>query len=155
MYFSRGKNKIQGLDGLAEVYKYYIDYNKGNELYDINYKLYKSILIEYYKTVVSELLYKGYSLKLPYRFGHIRIIKRKIDINNLTRFGINWVESVKEKKVIHHLNMHSKNYIYRFKWEKINTLIPNLYFYKFVASRSNKRGLAQIIKNRQCDYFEQ
>lgn len=153
MYFSRGKNKIQDLAGIQDLYKAYLDIYSNNELYNISYDLYKSILLEYYKKLMKEIL-NGYLYKLPNRLGYISITKRLVNVHSLTRHGIDWVESVKNRKVIYHLNTHSKNYIYRFKWHKDNTLVPNLYFYKFVATRSNKRELASIIKNRKCDYFE-
>jgi hypothetical protein len=151
-FFGRGKNKIQDLEGIRKVYNYYI--SKNANIYAVNYDVYKKILYTYYKEMMSDILKLGYELKLPCRFGSIHIIKRKVNIQKLDRFGIDWVETIKNKKVIHHLNLHSKRFVYRFKWEKENTLIPNLYFYKFVATRANKRELAKIIKNRQCDYFE-
>lgn len=154
MYFSRGKNKVQNLHGLQDMYEYYKQEVEFNKAYLVEYDIYSSIIKEFYKRLMEDIL-MGYEYHLPYRFGYITIIKRQVNIHSLTRFGIDWVESVKNKKVIYHLNNHSKNYIYRFKWQKENSLIPNLYYYKFVASRTNKRELAQIIKNRKCDFFEQ
>lgn len=153
MYFGRGKNKIQDLRGLSDMYNYYVE-RFDNDLYKVDFKIYKEIINKYFKAIMQDILYKPYKLKIPHRLGGIRIIKRKVNINKLTRFGINWPETVKHNKIIYHLNSHSKNYIYRFKWEKENSITPNLYFYKFVPSRQNKRELAKIIKNRECDYFE-
>lgn len=154
MFFSRGKNKIQDLAGVTDSYKFYTDRYKDNELYNINYELYKKLVVEYYTAIMGEI-FNGYRYKLPHRLGYLYITKRLVNVRKLTNHGIDWVESVKNKKVIYHLNSHSKNYIYRFMWHKENAVVPNLYYYKFVASRTNKRALAQIIKNRQCDYFEQ
>jgi hypothetical protein len=151
-FFGRGKNKIQDLEGIRDIYNYYV--LKNSDIYIIDYNIYRDILRSYYKEVMSDILKLGYEFKLPFRFGSLHIIKRKINIQKLDRFGIDWVETIKNNKVIHHLNLHSKRFVYRFKWEKENTLIPNLYFYKFVATRANKRELAMIIKNKQCDYFE-
>lgn len=153
MYFSRGKNKIQDLAGVIDSYNFYIGKYKDNRLYNIKYKLYKNLIVDYYTSIMNEI-FRGYRYKLPHRLGYLYITKRLVNIRKLTNHGINWVESVKNKKVVYYLNSHSKNYIYRFMWRKENTKVPNLYFYKFVASRTNKRNLAQIIKNRQCDYFE-
>lgn len=154
MYFSRGKNKLQGLHNMLDSYNYYLGRVKDNSAYEVEYSVYREIIVKYYKQIMQEILH-GYEFHLPYRFGYVGIIKRKINIHSLSRFGIDWIESVKNKKVIYHLNSHSKNYVYRFKWTKDNTIIPNLYFYKFVASRENKRELARIIKNRECDFFEE
>jgi len=153
MFFSRGKNKIQDLAKMQDLYDVYTYNHENNDLYTTSYKTYKSILVDYYKSMMNEVL-NGYRYKLPSGLGYIYVTKRLVNVRNLTRHGIDWVESVKNKKVIYHLNNHSKNYIYRFKWYKENSIIPNLYYYKFVASRANKRELAKIIKNRQCDYFE-
>ena len=153
MYFSRGKNKIQDLSKMQDLYDVYKVNHEDNTPYNISYEIYRHVLVDYYKAIMNEIL-NGYRYKLPHRLGSIVVTKRLVNIRKLTNHGIDWVESVKNKKVVYHLNAHSKNYIYRFMWHKENTLVPNLYFYKFVASRSNKRALAQIIKNKQCDYFE-
>jgi len=154
MFFSRGPNKIKNLHTLKDIYDFYLISVGENELYKVSFKTFKNIITKYYLAILDDILYKGVEYKLPYRLGQIRIIKRKININNLTRFGIDWVESVKHGKQIYHLNNHSRGFVYRFKWIKQNALIPNLYFYKFVPSRMIKRKLAQVIKNKQCDYFE-
>jgi hypothetical protein len=154
MYFGRNKNKIQGLHGIHDIYDFYFSKLKGNELYDVDYKIYRDIINKYFYVISKEILYGAYEMKFPHRLGSLRIIKRKVDINKLTKFGIDWVETVKNHKVIYYLNSHSKNYIYRYKWIKGNMTTPNLYFYKFVSSRANKRELAKIIKSKQCDYFE-
>ena len=154
MFFSRGKNKIQGLHNLKDIYNFYLLSIDGNELYNVDFKTFKKIINTYYLQILEDILYKGVQYKLPYRMGKIRVIKRKVDINNLNRFGINWVESVKQNKQIYHLNNHSKGFVYRFKWDKENSLVHNLFFYKFVPSRMIKRKLASIIKTKQCDYFE-
>jgi len=153
MFFSRGKNKVQDLHNLKDSYVHYIDNLDDNKTYEVGYELYRSIISRYYKLLMFEILH-GYEFRLPFGFGYMNIIKRKVNIHSLTRFGIDWTESVKNKKVIYYLNSHSKSYIYRFKWAKETSKIPNLYFYKFVASRENKRELARIIKNRECDFFE-
>ncbi len=154
MFFSRGPNKIQNLHNLKDIYKYYLSSLGDNELYKVDFKVFKSIIVTYYLQVLNDVLYKGVEYKFPYRLGRLRIVKRKIDINRLNRFGINWVESVKHNKQIYHLNNHSRGFVYRFYWSKENTVVPNLYYYKFVPSRMLKRQLAQIIKNKQYDYFE-
>jgi len=154
MYFSRGKNKIQGLHNLRDVYKFYIESIGDNELYKVDFKTFKKIITTYYLRMLDDVLYKGVEYKFPYRLGKIRVIKRKVDVNNLNRFGIDWTESVKYNKQIYHLNNHTNGFVYRFKWIKENTNVPNLYFYKFVPSRMIKRKLAQVIKNKLCDYFE-
>ena len=56
------------------------------------------------------------------------------------------------EKLIYHLNEHSNYYKFRYYWSKIEMLIPNRSKYQFVASRANKRELAQIIKNNERDY---
>jgi hypothetical protein len=153
MFFSRGRNKIQDLAKMQDLYEVYTYNHEGNDLYDISYKMYRDVLVDYYKAIMNEVL-NGYRYKMPSRLGYLYVTKRLVNVRSLTKHGIDWVESVKNKKVIYHLNTHSKNFIYRFKWHKENSVIPNLYYYKFVASRANKRELAKIIKNRQCDYFE-
>lgn len=153
-YFSRGKNKLQNLHNTVDCYKFYNNSIDSNKLYKVDYKIYKRVLSDYFKEVMRSIIYDGIIFHMPLRLGYIRVTKRKITVDKLNRFGINWVETVKHKKVIYHLNQHSKGYVYRFKWDKENCYIPNLYFYKFVPSRSNKRTLAHVIKDNKVDYYE-
>ena len=56
MYFSRGKNKIQNLHGLQSMYDYYNDETASNEVYIIPYEIYASLIKEYYKRMMQEIL---------------------------------------------------------------------------------------------------
>jgi hypothetical protein len=154
MFYSRGKNTIQGLHNLKDIYKFYLTSVGDNELYKVDFKLFKFIVTSFYSQLADDIIYKGVEYRFPYRLGKIKVVKRKVDVNNLNRFGINWVESAKYHKQIYHLNPHSNGFIGRIKWEKANAVVPNLYYYKFTPSRTVKRTLAKAIKNRECDYFE-
>ena len=57
-------------------------------------------------------------------------------------------------KLIFLLNEHSDMFKYRFMWSKVDMLATNKSKYQLVATRANKRTLAQIIKNREMDYEE-
>ena len=45
-------------------------------------------------------------------------------------------------------------YNYRFYWRKNEMIVRYKTLYELVLSRTNKRKLASIIKNKQADYIE-
>ena len=67
---------------------------------------------------------------------------------------IDYHESKVQGKIVYFLNEHSDYYKFRFLWSKKNSLLINKTRYQFVATRANKRRLAQIIKNKEHDYIE-
>ncbi|MBR5796522.1 MAG: hypothetical protein IKY26_10290, partial [Erysipelotrichaceae bacterium] len=57
-----------------------------------------------------------------------------------------------QNKLIFLLNEHSDMFKYRYWWNKVDVMVANKSKYQLVATRANKRRLAQIIKNRELDY---
>ena len=97
---------------------------------------------------------KAKEFKMPYRLGTLRIKKKKMNYSKKNKLKINWLETNKHKKVIYHLNDHTDGFNYRWFWSKINAVIKNKSVYSFQATRTNKRRLAGLLKNKKVDYFE-
>ena len=57
-------------------------------------------------------------------------------------------------KLIFLLNEHSDMFKYRFMWSKVDMMVSNKSKYQLVATRANKRRLAEIIKQKELDYQE-
>jgi hypothetical protein len=95
---------------------------------------------------MNEIISNGYFFKLPYRLGDIRIKKRKINLDNLKPDFGNFNKTELKNK---HLNEHSGNYYVRFYWNKIiATLVKNKSAYCFIPTRTNKRNLCHLIKEK-------
>jgi len=154
MFFGRGKNKVQNPYTIRDSYLFYIENIGQNELYHVEYNEYRDIVCDFYKTIVESILRKNVIFKLPFNLGALRIGKKKVSLNRLGILGVDWKQTVITGKYIYHLNEHSRGYKYFFQWDKKNRIVKNLFLYRLVLTRENKRYLAKLIKSGKYDYFE-
>jgi len=153
-FFSRGKNKLQNLYQMTDMYKYYIKSVIDNPLYQVSWKTYKMILNEYVKRVVDYMLDDNYIFKPGFGFGLFYI--GKLGRKRLSNVPIDWEKTLKYGKRIYHLNEETGRYIYRYIWqpERHGFEVDNLKTYRFIPSRTNKRRLAKYIKVNKHDYMK-
>ena len=85
--------------------------------------------------------------------GYLKIVKRKIRFEN--NLAVDWKTTNEVGKKVYHMNDHSGGYKYIFKWVKANVIIQNKLLYRLVITRDYKRGLAQLIKGKKVDYYEE
>ena len=135
-------------------YDSYLEYVEDNPLYQVEYRVFRDIINDYFKYLRDELIENGKEVKLPCRMGTIQIVEHKPKEYTGKSLRIDYAESKKAGKVIYHLNEHSNFYKYRIYWNKQNMITPNKTKYQLVMTRDNKRHLAQIIKNHIRDYRE-
>lgn len=156
MYFGRGKNKIQNPYTIQDIYKEYIKSIDKDSVYDIPYQQYKNVCVAYYKKVMDYLFDTSLSFKLPHNLGTFQITKKKIKAKNIKKLvnSIDWENTVKYGKQIFHTNEHSGGYRYLFTWDRYPSKMRNIYKYRFVPTRANKRKSAYYIKNKVRDYFD-
>jgi hypothetical protein len=155
MFFGRGKNTIQNPYTVKEIYNFYIeDTRKSNPRYNIECSLYCEIVYEFYKSMMEHILKENGSFNMPWGFGSLCVHKTKVKLHRLGILSVDWVNTVENNKHIHHLNEHSKGYKYFFHWSKKNSKVKNLFYYKLVMTRANKRLLAKLIKTGKYDFFE-
>lgn len=153
MFFSRGKNiHNKGLTCVPELYKDYIKDLSPDSPYYVSYKEYRKILEEYLKEV-SSLILKGFTFKIPFSLGYIRIIKKAT--NRLkTKAPIDWYQTNLIGRKVYNFNEHSKGYRYAVLWDRTGCRYIHLIHYAFSFTRGNKRTLAKLIKSKEIDYFE-
>ena len=137
---------------IKDFYNYYLSYISDNPLYNIDYKTYRSILTDYFKFIRDEIIEEGKEFKMPCRLGTLFIIKHKPKQWNKRSLRIDYHSSKIYNKMLFHLNEHSDGYKYRFYWKKSDVPLPFKSRYQLIATRHNKRRLAQIVKNREVDY---
>lgn len=138
---------------IPDFYDYYISQIERDTVYDIDSKLYRSIVEDYFKYIVEQIMEESKEFKLPCRLGFLSIVKRRPKNFDNKSLRIDYNESKIQNKAIYFLNEHSDYYKFRFYWSKKDSLITNKTKYQFVATRHNKRRLAQIIKNKEHDYI--
>ena len=136
----------------------YYNYYKGNiELdssYDVDWNTYQNIVHDYFKYIASEVIDRSREIRLPCKLGYLSIIKSKPKNFDLKSLKMDYGESKKQGKLILYTNVHSNFYKFRYYWDKHTMMTPNKSKYKFIASRANKRKLAQLIKHGEQDYIE-
>ena len=153
-FFGRGANKIQHPYTLVDMYPFYLEQVGHNPIYQLEYNEYVDIISDYYKAI-SEHVLDGGKFKLAYKLGELFIIKKKINVHKKKTMPIDWALTNEVCKKVVHLNEHSGGFKYLFHWEKRNQSLKNLYSYRLVLTRANKRKLARLIKEENYDYFEQ
>lgn len=139
---------------LTDYYLFYKDNIEKNTVYDIDMKTYKAIVSEYFKYIRDQIMQECKEFKLPCRLGTLSIIKHKPKEFTGKSLRFDWKATKESGKPVYLVNEHSNYYKYRFFWSKKNCLIINKSKYQFVATRDNKRTLAQIIFNKLRDYPE-
>ena len=148
------ENKINYKTKSYTIKDFYNSYSKDMKQYeykDIDYNLFKNIVIDYFKHIQNEVIEKGKQFVLPARFGTISVRKFKAKPGLLQ---VDYKSSKELGKLILLLNDHSDGYRYKFYWDKKKLMIKNCTKYQMVYTRTNKRRLAQILKNKEKDYIE-
>lgn len=137
-----------------DFYEWYIkDIDVDSDFY-MSFKQYKEIIEQYFKYIQDCVLENSKTFKLPCRLGFLSIVKKKPKHWDSKSLKIDFNETKKQGKTVWHVNLHTGLYKYRYHWNKQSCLTKNKTRYRFVASRYNKRRLAQILKNHEHDYME-
>lgn len=136
---------------IKDYYISYINSIEGDGLPLVSYKVYRSIVEEYFKYLADSIIEYGERMLLPARTGELCVIKYKTNSDSLT---YDYQASKKLGKPVWNFNDHSNGWKYRFYWYKKNLLINNCTKYQLVMTRTNKRRLAAIINNKERDYIE-
>lgn len=139
---------------IADYYLSYKDYIQEGSQYDISYQTFKAIVTDYFKYIRDEVMLNSKEVKLPCRLGTLQIIKHQPKEYTNKSLRWDWKATRELGKPVYLLNDHSNGWKYRFHWQKKDIIVKNIKKYMFIACRQNKRDLAQIIFNKQCDYIE-
>lgn len=122
----------------------------------ISRKDYSKVLEEFFTFVVDELL-DSKEVVLPERLGSLLIVGRKAkpkidEDGNIKGLPPDWNKSKKTGIQLVCLNEHTLGLVYKFKWSKKHVFGAFKIAYTLVMSRTNKRKLAQKIKEGK-EYF--
>ena len=139
---------------IASFYNDYLNNIERDTVYDIDYTKYRAIVTDYFKYLRQRLIEEGKMIKLPYRMGNVQVVKSRPKHLDKRSLRIDYQATKQENKLVLLLNEHSDFFKYRYWWNKVDMMVPNKSQYQLVATRANKRRLAQIIKNKELDYQE-
>lgn len=140
---------------VLHIYNSYVNDMGGNPIYEVDYNTYRSIVCDYLKWIVKEVLYKSSEIKLPSRVGSVLVVKKRPLKNSRKFYNVDFKSTNELGKTILHLNEHSDGFRYRFRWRREYVALKNKSLYEMVMSRTNKRTLAHIIKNKLNDFIEE
>lgn len=139
---------------IADYYESYCGYVEDNPLYQVSYKVFRSIVSDYFRYLRDEIIENGKEVRLPCRMGTLQVVKHKPKTYTSKSLRIDFKATKEAGKTIYHLNEHTNMYKYRFLWSKQNMLTKNKTKYQLIMTRANKRRLAYLLKNRVRDYIE-
>lgn len=139
---------------IASFYNDYLTNIEPDTVYDIDYNTYRAIVTDYFRYLQNRLIEEGRLIKLPYRMGSVQIVKSKPKHLDKRSLRIDYQATKETGKLIFLLNEHSDMFKYRFMWSKVDMMVSNKSKYQLVATRANKRRLAEIIKQKELDYQE-
>jgi len=165
--------------GTPAFYKFYSKNKRQKE--KVSKGEYLNILKDYYKAITKVIIYDSFDFYQSNRMGSVSVYKYnaedsyfdksgKIKKNNLP---IDWVETLKlweekygkrkrteykefkDKPLVYLFNDHSDGFRYIWHWDKRSCIAKNQSIYHFRSTRTNKRLLANAIKNiSYLDYKE-
>lgn len=139
---------------IADYYISYKQYIEPNTQYDVDLKTFKGIVTDYFKHIRDEIMLHSKEVKIPCRLGSLQIVKHKPKTYTNKSLRWDWKATRETGKPVYYLNEHSSEFKYRFHWSKQGCIFTNKSKYMFIASRANKRNLAQLIFQKVRDYIE-
>ena len=139
---------------ITDFYLSYKNYIEPGTQYDVDLKTFRAIVSDYFKHIKNEIMLNCREFKLPCRLGTLSIIKHKPKNYDKRSLRWDWKATKELGKPVFLLNDHSGYFKYRFFWSKQNCITKNKSKYMFIACRSLKRELAQIIFKQLRDYPE-
>jgi len=148
-------NRIKGAKTLKDAYKDYTEELPETSAFNVEYKLYRNIC-EAYNKKISEYILNAGEITFPYRLGSLRIKKTRMNYSNKNHMRPDWKKTKELGKTVYHLNDHTDGFRFRWAWDKSNMTSVGKKMYAFYPTRTNKRALAQLLKDedKNVDYFE-
>jgi hypothetical protein len=144
----RTKGKYKSDFKLKDAYKYY----KQNTIKELqqDYTTWSTIVKKYFTKSIEGLLTQNETIKLSSKLGEIDVRKTKPKLIRILKgeriIGlIDWKNTKKYGRTIHHTNDHRDGYIYRFCWLNRGAF-KNKTLYSFTACRKNSRLLSLILQ---------
>lgn len=145
----RSKGKITKCLAIRDMYKYYKDNCKPNELIE-SYKTFSRIIkacnLETRRLITEE----SETFKMPYREGLIKITKYERSYN---QEKYKWALDFKKTKELGFNVYFDQPYIYKWEWIKKNAVVKNKSKYKFVPCRDAKRLVPMLLRTSKIDYY--
>lgn len=176
----KGKQKQEYISHIvsADFYKHYkSQYMKAkgkmiaeSSPFYLTYAQYIAIIERFNIILRDKMLYESKEVHLPMKMGDLCIKKYKPKIklknNKVVNLPINWKatnelwledeDAYNKRKIIRFTNAHSKGYIARVFWSKVNCTAANKKKYSFVACRTFNLLIKDIMKDEDSpiDYLE-
>lgn len=175
----RNKNKVQVDYKSDDIYKFYKNSCKEDKTI-VDKHIYMKVLKAFMKEKFNHMIYDNIEYILPARLGSLKIKSREIKLKldkegNLDKSKLSvdyaktlevWrktypnmtieeIKQIPDRKIVYHLNDHSDGKRAHFYWDKITCNLKNQSAYRYQATRTLKRTLANVIKTMpNIQYYE-
>lgn len=160
--YKRGKAKHSTEYKIKDIYELYTtEVPKSSQ---VPYSLFSDVLRDFNLGLVDKVINNSEGVELPFRLGHLRVRKCKVNLSRKDTLIPDWDSTNKlwqnnpkakeEKKLVYHLNEHRGGFKYKIFWDKSLSKLKNKSFYFFIPTRKFKRTVASILKNNlEIDYY--
>lgn len=139
------------------------NYKKYKERYpksEITFSDYKKLLKAYNSLILTHILDTGDTVKIPWGFGDVTILRYKKDIQIKTSkdgdkfytYCIDWKRTKEKGKYVYHTNLHTGGYNYYWRWENEFSKLPYKKIWSFRVMRDFKRELTRRLTKEVSTY---
>ena len=123
---------------LTDAHKHYVERQQHKKKKDLSLKEFKAITYMCNKLIVEAAL-KGLHIRLPFKMGLLKIVKR---LGNPENLKLNYKHYNATGEKLYHLNEHSDGWYGRWDWTKYG-LVSNIVCYSFIPSWDNARACSK------------
>lgn len=158
----RGKGRFNCQVKTRDIYYMYRKLCKKSDVKPVVAEKFSKMLKRRNELIFEKVVLESKEVKLSNKIGDLVMVKSPINFSNPPiDWGSTrklWAEdklAKKHKKLVRHVNEHTDNYIYRFKWFKTYAYCKNISVYRFILSTSLKERMAKLLKNNpNIDCYE-
>jgi len=159
-----------------QTYRYY---KKKYKQTNVSRKLFGDITREFYELIVPEIVKNNYIFRMPANMGKLFIKSKPYEIKfdedgnvDKRKLAPNWkktkelwkkqypdltmqeIYNIPNKKLVYHLNDHSDRRIFKWFWDKTNSIVKNQQLYYVDVTRKWDRYLSNYAQNNYVEYYE-
>ncbi len=122
----------------------------------VPYKQYKKFIGEVNNAVVQELYTNINGVKLPWGLGKLMIMLKPMYMAGGAKYlSIDWAQTKKHKKIIYHINDHSRNMKPIWMWDRFKSRFKHKNLFQLDFIRRHDRELArQIIVLKNMNFYQ-
>lgn len=151
------RSKVQFWSHSKDNYNRFLKENNVTEK-ELSYKKYKRIIETCNWMYVEYALRTGFKVTLPFGFGNISVVKKKIKTfkefqgKQYINLRIDWAKTKEIGKRVYHTNEHSDGFNYKWRWSGREAKFHLSDLYTFRPQRYASRAISKYVKKPSSQY---